>query len=86
MSVKLTTEQAQTVKPKSGTYTAEQYKAPIVLALSEKANYGRIERDFPNVKPAHVEFKLRGLMTPEQAKHLRVGKTKDLGVCLVYSA
>jgi len=84
MALKMTPSEAAEVKQTSGTYIEAQYRAPIEQALKEKADLKHIELDFPAVRPAHVHFKLKRLLSEEDAKQVRVGKHETHGVCLIY--
>ena len=87
--MKLTAAQSATVVTTTrSAYPKDAYAQVIdrVLAGEGKADEGKLEETFPNVKPLHVAWKLRQIIKERELEsQLNVGKHEEFGICLVYS-
>lgn len=80
--MKLTEDQLKTITASAGGYSAAEYKAVFDRIVQSGQAEGKIELEFPKVKPAHVAFVLRGLLKSTNNKTWMVAKTKDYGIVL----
>jgi hypothetical protein len=82
----MTQAQIASAPATSGKYLEVAYKAPLEKVLKDKKSGCHIEEDFPLVKPAHVHYRLKSFLDadPKIAKQVRLGKTDELGVFLIY--
>ena len=80
--IKLTDAQSAKVATGSARYDAAAYRKPVEEAIaSGPGTYGKLEADFPGVKPANVRFQLkRQIKTGEK---VTIGRHAELGVCIV---
>jgi hypothetical protein len=62
-------------------YAKPAYRAPIDRVLASKESEGKLEAEFPGVKPAHVAHMFRQLIKPHEK--VSVAKTAKWGVCLI---
>lgn len=80
--MQLTAEQVSEITVRTA-YGKPAYQAVIDRVAESGAPEGKIEDEFPGVKPAHVIHVLRGLLKLEDAPALDVAKHPDHGVCLI---
>lgn len=80
----LTDEQIAEVKAPSTRYEPSAYKERLTELLKAKQATGRLETEFPGVKPQHVAHMLKKLMPKNAPKATRVTIDDQHGVCITF--